>query len=134
MLPPMWTHPACMNMDVKMVRKSPPGLARKRLGTNAHVSIKASPPINSTRKKSTLSAIRAYVIKGTSLLPLLSSPMGNMRSTLNLMYRMYIYTLPFQGRNGRQAKESNCVPGPGQAGTERRSSRFPAIEIDQFGE
>ena len=68
-----------MNMDVKMVTKSPTGFARKRLGTNDHAIINASPPINSTRKKRTLMAIRVYVTVGCNLRELLSSPMGNIR-------------------------------------------------------
>jgi hypothetical protein len=38
-----------MNMEEKRLRKSPSGLARKRLGTKAHFSIKASPPLSYTR-------------------------------------------------------------------------------------
>jgi len=62
-----------------MVIKSPPGFAKKRVGTNAHVSINASPAINSTKKNRTFMAIRAYVTTGTVLREVLSSPMGNMR-------------------------------------------------------
>jgi hypothetical protein len=72
-----------MNMEVKIVTKSPAGFARKRLGTNAHVSIKASPPINSTRKNRTFRAIREYVTTGTILREVLSSPTGNIRFFLH---------------------------------------------------
>jgi hypothetical protein len=48
-----------MNMEVKSVRKSPVGFARKRLGTKAHFSIKASPPLISTKKNRTFRAIKA---------------------------------------------------------------------------
>jgi hypothetical protein len=66
-----------MNMEVNKVRKSAAGLARKRLGTNAHFIIKASPPLSSTRKKSTFSTINAYVTTGTALRALSSSPIGS---------------------------------------------------------
>jgi hypothetical protein len=48
-----------MNMEVKIVRKSPMGLARKRLGTNAHFTINASPPFNSTKKNRMFITINA---------------------------------------------------------------------------
>lgn len=84
MLPPRWSHPACMNMEVNSVRKSAAGLARKRLGTKAHLLMKASPPLSSTRKKSTFAAIKMYVTIGAVLRLLLSSPIGNiMFSFLN---------------------------------------------------
>src|ERR1051326_3880335 len=66
-----------MNMEVKSVRKSPLGLARKRRGTKAHCPINASPPLSSTKKKSTFRAIKAYVTTGTVRRVLSSSPMGN---------------------------------------------------------
>src|SRR4030042_2703325 len=68
-----------MNMAVKRVRKSAKGLARKRLGTKAHFAIKASPPVNSTMKNRTFSAIRPYVTSGTVLRVESSSPIGNIR-------------------------------------------------------
>src|SRR3989337_3284647 len=78
MLPPRWTHPACMNMEVKRVRESPRGLARKRAGTKAHSPRKASPPVSSTKKNRTFRAIKAYVTSGTVLREVLASPIGNM--------------------------------------------------------
>jgi hypothetical protein len=66
-----------MNMELKSVRKSPLGLARKRLGTKAHFSINASPPLSSTKKNRTFRAIKTYVTTGTVLRVLLSSPIGN---------------------------------------------------------
>jgi hypothetical protein len=66
-----------MNMEVKSVRKSPEGLARKRPGTKAHFSIKAAPPLISTIKNRTFRAIKAYVTSGTVLREVLSSPIGN---------------------------------------------------------
>src|SRR5450759_623714 len=65
-----------MNMEVKSVRKSPKGVARKRLGTKAHFPIKTSPPLCSTRKHRTFRAIRAYVTSGTVLREVSSSPIG----------------------------------------------------------
>src|SRR3989304_4833896 len=70
---------ACMKMEVKSVRKSPKGWARKRLGTKAHFPIKASPPLCSTKKNRTFRAIKAYVTSGTVLREVLSSPIGNIR-------------------------------------------------------
>jgi hypothetical protein len=67
-----------MNMDVKSVRDSPTGFARKRLGTKAHFTIKASPPVSSTKKNSTFRAIKAYVTRGKVLREELSSPIGSM--------------------------------------------------------
>src|SRR6185436_13780393 len=81
MLPPRCSHPACMNMEVKSVGKSPAGFARKRRGTKAHFSIKGSPPLNSTKKNRRFSAIRAYVTTGTVLSAELSSPIGNISFT-----------------------------------------------------
>jgi hypothetical protein len=69
-----------MNMELKSVRKSPEGLARKRLGTNAHFPTKASPPLSSIKKNKTFRATRAYVTRGTVLRALSSSPIGNMGS------------------------------------------------------
>src|SRR3989442_13341122 len=79
MLPPRWTHPACMNMEVKSVRTSPKGLARKRRGTKAHVLINASPPLCSTKNNRTFRAIKAYVTRGTVLREVSSSPIGNIK-------------------------------------------------------
>jgi hypothetical protein len=62
---------------VKIVRKSPPGFARKRAGIKDHVTIKESPAPNSTRKNRMLKTIRAYVTTGNVLRALLSSPIGN---------------------------------------------------------
>jgi hypothetical protein len=73
-----------MNMEVKSVRKSPPGLARKRLGTKAHFPINASPPLISTKKNKTFRAIKAYVTNGTVLLAVSSSPIGNIRLIFTL--------------------------------------------------
>jgi hypothetical protein len=67
-----------MNMEVKSVRKSATGLARKRLGTKAHFITKASPPLISTRKNRTFITIKAYVTSGVVLRELSSSPIGNM--------------------------------------------------------
>src|SRR5512132_394867 len=66
-----------MNMEVNSVGKSPAGLARKRRGTKAHLSIKGSPPLSSTKKNRTFNAINAYVTTGTVLSAVLSSPIGN---------------------------------------------------------
>jgi len=66
-----------MNMEVNKVRKSAAGFARKRWGTNDHFIMKASPPLNSTRKKSTFAAINIYVTTGTVLRELSSSPIGS---------------------------------------------------------
>src|SRR4030042_773219 len=68
-----------MNMAVKRVRKSPKGLARKRLGTKAHFSINASPPPSSTMKNRTFRTIKPYVTSGTVLRAESSSPIGNIR-------------------------------------------------------
>jgi hypothetical protein len=65
-------------MEVKSVRKSPEGLARKRPGTKAHFPINASPPLSSTKKNRTFRATRAYVTSGTVLRAVSSSPIGNM--------------------------------------------------------
>jgi hypothetical protein len=62
---------------VNRVRKSAAGLARKRLGTNAHFIMKASPPVSSTRKKSTFRTIKMYVTTGKVLRELSSSPIGS---------------------------------------------------------
>src|SRR3990172_7024383 len=76
--PPRCSHPACMNMDVKIVRDSPKGSARKRDGTKAQRSIKASPPLSSSKKTMAFNAIRIRVTTGTVLRALSSSPIGNM--------------------------------------------------------
>jgi hypothetical protein len=65
-----------MNMEVNKVIKSAAGFSRKRLGTNAHFVMKASPPLSSTKKKSRFSAISTCVTMGTVLTELLSSPIG----------------------------------------------------------
>src|SRR5665647_1882319 len=70
-----------MNMEVKSVRRSPKGLARKRLGTKAHSPMKASPPLSSTKKNRTFRTIKAYVTSGTVLREVLSSPIGNIGFT-----------------------------------------------------
>src|SRR5258706_13159819 len=64
-------------MDVNSVRKSPAGLATNRLGTNAHFSINASPPLCSTKKNRMFTASSTYVTIGTVLTPLSSSPIGS---------------------------------------------------------
>src|SRR5512142_60245 len=74
-----------MNMDVKSVMKSAPGLARKRPGTKAHLLMNASPPDSSTKKNRALMAIRAYVTIGTVLRELSSSPSGNIPLILLLL-------------------------------------------------
>src|SRR4030042_2313460 len=66
-----------MKMEVKSVRTSPKGLARKRLGTKPHFTMKASPPLFSTKKNRTFRAIKAYVTSGTVLREVSSSPIGN---------------------------------------------------------
>src|SRR5215207_4941411 len=76
MLPSKCAQPACMNMEVNNVAKSPTGLARNRLGTNAQRWMNTSPLLSSKRKTSTLMAIRTYVTIGVNLRPLLSSPRG----------------------------------------------------------
>src|SRR6185295_7261871 len=82
MFPPRCSQPPCMNIEVNSVGKSAAGLARKRLGTNAHCLTKASPPLSSTRKNRTFNAIRQYVTIGNVRSPLLSSPIGNIDSLL----------------------------------------------------
>src|SRR5215216_2734772 len=97
MLPNKCIQPACINMDGKMVAKSPAGLARKRLGTNAQRWIKLSPLLSSTRKNRTLAAIRAYVTMGVSLRSRSSSPIGNIGI---LLYEINTRTdPPFVGYN-----------------------------------
>jgi hypothetical protein len=39
-----------MNIEVNSVGKSAAGFATKRLGTKDHLTIKASPPLSSTKK------------------------------------------------------------------------------------
>src|SRR5580765_7144488 len=77
MFPPRCTQPACMNIDVNRVGKSADGLARNRLGTNAHCFTNGSPPLSSTKKNRTFKAISAYVTIGKIRSLLLSSPIGN---------------------------------------------------------
>src|SRR5690349_12022286 len=77
MLPPKCSQPPCMNIEVKTVMKSAPGFWVRRRGTTDHRSINGSPPLNSTKKNRTLSAISAYVTIGTDLSAESSSPIGN---------------------------------------------------------
>src|SRR5438046_528213 len=52
-----------MNIELKRVRASAKGSARKRRGTKAHFRTKASPPLSSTKKNRALRAISAYAVR-----------------------------------------------------------------------
>src|SRR4030042_5723736 len=92
-----------MNMAVKRVRKSAKGLARKRLGTKAHFSIKASPPVSSTMKNRTFRTIKPYVTNGTVLRAESSSPIGNIR--------FYSFCLKVNEESDMQSPEvAGCLP------------------------
>src|SRR6185436_16077189 len=110
-----------MNMELKRVGTSEKGSAMKRRGTRAHCMTKASPPLSSTKKNRTLSAINAYVTSGKVLRALLSSPIGNMRRFYRLDERSGIRVLLIH----RPAGPDERVPPRADADGERRHALRP---------
>src|SRR6266550_1749509 len=63
MFPMMCDQLACMNIDVRIVTRCCP--ATMSAGTSAHLVTKASPPVSSSRKTKTLTAMMDAVTTGT---------------------------------------------------------------------